>query len=113
MAAMRSFLYWASIVVGGVVLAVFIDSISSKRVPLRENKACLVAHQLNLENPEYLELTTGWGFTPDTCSVQAATMQGMVRVPTVVWFCVAGLGVPECKVIFDLQRKKPERAEPK
>jgi hypothetical protein len=61
---------------------------------------------LNLENPEYLELVTGWGFTPDTCSVQAATMQGTVRVPTQVVFCAVGFGEPACKTEFDLRVKK-------
>ena len=72
----------------------------------RPNKACAEAHQLNLENPEYLELTTGWGFTPDTCSVQAATMQGTVRVPTQIVFCAVGTGVADCKTLFDLRKKK-------
>lgn len=87
-------------------LVAMIERATDKPTPPRKNLACAQAHQLNLENPEYLELVTGWGFTPDTCSIQAATMQGTVRVPTQVVFCAVGPGVPECKTLFDLRVKK-------
>ena len=74
----------------------------------RRNLACVVAHQLNLENPIYEELVTGWGFTPDTCVVQAATMTGTVRVPTQVVWCAVGTGAPECKMLYDL-RQPPKK----
>lgn len=88
--------------------ALFSGCLKANEPPARKNLACVVAHELNLENPVYDELVTGWGFTPDTCMVQAATMQGTVRVPTQVVFCAVGTGVPECKMLFDL-RQPPKK----
>lgn len=77
---------------------------TSETKPHRNN-ACVVAKMLNRENPVFEELTTGWGFTPDTCLVQSATKQGDVRVPTSLVWCSVGVGQPVCLTLWPSDKK--------
>lgn len=79
---------------------------NGSKVEPHKNQAMIVERMLNLDNPICEELTTGWGFTPDTAICQAATKTGETRVPTQIVWCAAGLSEPACKTVYDL-RKKP------
>ncbi len=84
-----------------IVLAFVVVSFGcSSPPPPARNRACVAAKMLGLENPEYEELVTGWGFTADTCLVQSAKIVDGKRVAQQVVWCAVGTGEPVCKQEF-------------
>lgn len=88
-----------------LIVIALVACLDGKPEPHR-NLACVTAELLGLDNPRYEPLVTGWGFTPDTCLVQAATLQGDKRIPTRVVWCATGVGEPVCKPIFGPPERK-------
>lgn len=89
-----------------VAIVFFAVAMNNREEPKpHRNTACVVAKMLNRENPVFEELTTGWGFAPDTCLVQSATKQGDVRIPTSLVWCSVGTGQPVCLTLWPSDKK--------